>query len=81
MGAQLEFIKLIETEEQQTTMTIQLQISQPIWQTLQWSEQNTEETFLLQAMFTQEEEVQHADASSNEPRSYQKAMNSSEQSL
>ena len=32
-------------------------------------------------MLIQEEEVRHADASGDEPRSYQEAMNSSEQSL
>ena len=32
-------------------------------------------------MLIQEEEVRHANASDDEPRSYQEAMNSSEQSL
>ena len=32
-------------------------------------------------MLTQEEEVQHADASGDEPRFYQEAINFSEQSL
>ena len=32
-------------------------------------------------MLTQEKEVQHADASGDKPRSYQKSINSSKQSL
>ena len=81
VGAQLESIKPIEMEEQQMTMTTQPQISQPIRQILRQSKQTTKRTFLLQAMLTQEEEVQHADAFGDEPRFYQEAINSSEQSL
>ena len=79
--AQLESIEPIEIEEQQMIIITQLQISQPHWQILQQSKQTTKGTFLLQAMLTQEEEVQYANASGDEPCSYQEAINSSKRSL
>ena len=82
VGAQLATDKPIEPAEQ-TSQPLQqlLQISQAVQQLLRQSEQLTKGTFLSKAMLAQKKEVQHADASGDEPRSYQEAINSSKQDL
>ena len=61
--------KSIESAEQ----TLQL-----VQQLLQQSKQSTKSIFSLRAMLAQKKEVQHVKASGDKPRSYQKAINSSE---
>ena len=82
VGAQPATNKQIEPAEQTSQLVQQLlQTSQPIQQLLRQSKQSTKGTFSSKAMLAQEEKIQHVEASGDEPRSYQEAINSSERDL
>ena len=82
VGAQPATNKLIKLAEQISQPLQQLlQTSQPIQKLLQQSEQSTKGTFPLRAMLAQEKEIQHVEASGDEPCSYQEAINSLQRDL
>ena len=82
VGAQPATDKPIELAEQTSQPLRQLlKTSQPVQQLLQQSKQSTKNTFFSRAMLAQEEEIRPVKASDDEPRSYQEAINSSEQDL
>ena len=71
VGAQPATNEPIEMAEQTSQPVRQLlQTSQPVQQLLWQSEQLTKSTFPSRAMLAQEEEVQHVEASGDEPHSY-----------